>query len=248
MAPSPSRPDRTLRLLLLITTLALAARPAVAFTLRSPQVAFDSAVLQAHLDAWDGGIQANTDQVDGQVLSTALLGRIFVLELLKQSGAEFGVYAPSSAGEPAHHAIFANSSTAGSFATVRFTPDDKLVVTRFDSLAIYVGSTVYAWPGGSDFGFYAAAPGGAWYSQDARNVGRAHALTFAGTGANTSGLFECFEPRPYSPGDPGAFAGLVVFVDRTTCGPGGRPGLGATGADCTPARPSTWGSLKAHYR
>lgn len=247
MTPSEWPPRRVVAFLLLLAGLVPAATPAVAFTLRSPQVAFDSAVLQERLDAWDGGIQANTDQVDLQVLSTALLGRIFTFELLRQNGAEFGVYSPSQAGEPARFAVLAGPTAVGSVATVQFTSDGRLVVMQFDSLAIFNGSTVHAWPGGSDFGFYATGPAGTWYSQDARNAGQAHALTYAGTGVNTPNLFECFEPRAFTPGDPGAFAGLVVYVDRPTCGSGARPGFGSTRTTCTPAVTPTWGSLKVRY-
>lgn len=239
---------RLLVLRLLLAGLALAARPAHGFTLRSPQVVFDSTPLQEQLDTCDGGIRANTDQVDLQLCSTVLFGRILNFELLRRSDAEFGIYVPAPTGEPARYAVFAGSSGIGSFGIVRFLADGTLAVSQFDSLAVHLGTTIHAWPGGTEFGFYASGPGGTWYSQDARNAGRAHALTYAGTGLNHAGVFECFEPRAFDPGDAGTFTGLVVFVARATCAGVVRPGFDPTAADCTPAVESTWGALKLRYR
>jgi hypothetical protein len=241
-------PRRLIASLMLLAGIALAARPVAAYPLRSPQVIFNTASLQQELNRQDGGIQASTDQLEAQVLSTTFLGSTLIVQLLRPGGAEFGVYDPSQAGSPTRYPVFAAASDSSGFSTVHFTLDGRLVVAMFDSNAVFQGSMVFAWPGGANFGLYVAGPGGTWYSQDARNAGEPHALTYAGTGVNYYDLFECFEPRALDPTDPESFAGLVVSIERSTCGAGSRPSFGAYGTDCTPAVTSTWGRLKIVYR
>jgi hypothetical protein len=233
---------------LAVAAFAVAAGSAAAYPLRNPQVVFNSAGVQARLSTQDSGIQANTDQLELQVISFTFVGNILNVYLLASSDAEFGLYAPSQAGEPTHYPLFASGAGAWSYSTFTRTRDGQLVVTRFDSLGVYLGRSIATWPGGAEFGFYVSGPGGTWYSQDDRNSGHPHALTYAGTGVNAGGLFECLEPGPFDPGEPEAFTGLMVFVEPSTCGTASLRGLAAYGTDCSPTVSSTWGSLKVRYR
>ena len=233
-------------ILLLSGTWAAEARGA--YPLRYPQVAFNSTAVQAFLDASDGGIQAGTDQLDAQVVSFSGIAQVFVVEYLQGTGLEFGAYDPNSAGTPVRCPFFTPASAPRGVVTCRLAGDSALLVAEFDSLANLVRSASYPWAAHMKFGFYVTGPGGTWYSQDARNAGVPHALTYGGTGANTGVLYECFEPGAFDPADPGAFGGLVVGFDTSSCGtPSSRAGR-ALGVECSPTVVFTWGGLKAIYR
>lgn len=219
-----------------------------AYPLRQPQVAFNSAALQALLDTQDGGIQAATDQLDAQVTSFHYVTRTFFAEFWRGSGLEFGVYEPNSAGTPALCPLFTAAAAPRAYASCGLMGDSALFVAEFDSLANLVRTARYPWAAHMNFGFYVAGPGGTWYSQDSRNAGVPRALTYSGTGPNFGVLFECFEPGAFDPAAPGAFSRLIVSIDTSTCGsPSTRAGR-ALGVECSPTVVSTWGRLKSIYR
>jgi hypothetical protein len=213
------------------------ASAANAFTLRSPQVTFNTFQLQGYLSAWDGGINASTDQVDAQAFSTGITGNTdFTLLLKNATGTSVGVYT-STAASPVLRQIFPPGAANEWYAACHFRNTGELDVTLFDNNGVSQGSTTY--PAGAvdrnNFGFYITGSCGTWYSQDYRNSNNPQVLTYAGTGANTGEWFECFQACPYDPYTYGEYTGSVVVLESVNPKP-------------VPVAQKSWGSLKASYR
>jgi hypothetical protein len=243
-------PTASIALAILIPLLSAtwAAGTSEALPLRNPQVAFNSAGLQAFLNEWPGGIQANLDQLDAQAISLVHVTRTFSVEYLQGSGIEFGVYDPTLGGSTARFPLFTAASARGSGAVCSLAGDSALVALEFDSLGVLVRNARISWSAHGNYGFYVEGPGGTWYSQDSRNAGDPHALTYAATGVYFGSIIECFEPGEFDADNPDSFTGLIVIIEPSDCpSPSVRAGR-AFGTDCTPVVPSTWGDLKLRYR
>jgi hypothetical protein len=215
-------------------SLALAST-ASAFTLRSPQVVFNSFQLQGYLTAWDGGINANTDQVDAQAFSTGITGNTdFTLLLKNATGTAVGVY-NASAAAPTLYQIFPPGAANEWSAACHFRTTGELDVTLYDNNFVIQGTATYMGVDRTNFGFYIQGPCGLWYGQDYRNGPAPQVLTYAGTGANSGEWFECFEACPYNASSYGEFTGSVVVLESVTPKP-------------VPVSHTSWGALKAQYR
>jgi len=218
-----------------VAALAFSATVAGAFTLRAPQIVFSSVALQGNLTAWDGAINANTDQLNGQAFSTGVTGNTdFTLVLKNAGGTEIGVYNTLDA-VPALNQLFPPAAVAGWSVACHFTATGVLQATQFDQNFVNQGTVGYTGVDRTHFGFYISGPNGTWYSQDGRNLGgKAQVLTYAGTqaGGNFGEWFECFEASAYNSATS-TFTGSVVVLQSV------QP---------VPARAGTWGALKASYR
>lgn len=186
-----------------IFTLALmvSATVAHAFPLRAPQVAFPNASLQGYLNGVGESINTLTDQVDSQTFLTSVSGNTsFTLMIELAGNAPFnsiGVYNGNDpAGFPTLFQVFPGGASAGWFASAHFA-FGSLVVTLFDQNSVIQGQVGYGGVNAANFGFYIQGPAGIHYSQDYRNAGFAHVLTYAGTGQNTGDWWECFEDAPW---------------------------------------------------
>ncbi len=213
-----------------------AATAANAFTLRSPQVAFNSFMLQGYLTAWDGGINAATDQLNAQFFTTGISGNTdFTLFLKNANGSSVGVYNAATVGTPPLFELFPAAATAGYSVACHFTVTGDLSVALYDNNFNYLGTVTYNGVDRTNFGFYImnAVTGAVRYSQDARNGGLPQVLTYAGTGINYGEFFECFEVTPFDPNQFGEFTSSICVLQSVAP---------------TPTRGKTWGGLKATYR
>ncbi len=224
---------------LAIATLAavgLAASTASA-ALRSPQVTFSSASLQAYLNSVGESINVTTDQQDVQVWTSTVSGNstfTLMIELAGNAASNnIGIYNGPTIGPPALYQIFPGPASAGWFAVASFKSTGQLTVNLFDATSTLQGTTVYSGVNRNDFGFYLQGPGGLFYSQDYRNAGGVpQMLTYAGTGQNAGSWWLACEDLPYSPASSD-FDDAVLFLESVTP---------------TPAKAESWGQLKSRYR
>ena len=221
---------------LAVLALAVSVSAAGAFTLRSPQVVFSNASLQAYLNANDGGINTATDQLDAQVWASSVSGNATFTLMIELAGNaasnSIGVY---NSGAPAPlFQVFPGAASAGWFATCHFGPGGTLAVLLYDQNAVFQGQTNYAGVNRNSFGFYLMGPGGTFFSQDALNGGSPQILTYAGTGVNFGDWWECFEDLPFVQG-----GALTDFEDAVVLLQSVAP---------TPNNVTTWGHLKSLYR
>jgi len=208
---------------------------AQAYPLRAPQVVFPAAPLQGYLNGVGESINVLTDQVDAQNWITSVSGNAsFTLMIELAGNAPFngiGAYNGNDpAPAPALFQIFPAAASAGWFASAHFSAGN-LVVTLFDNNSIIMGQTFYAGVNASNFGFYISGPGGTFYSQDYRNGGLAHVLTYQGTGQNAGDWWECFEDMPWA-------AQAVDFDDAV---------LMLQSVVPTAAPTPSWGAVKGRY-
>jgi len=206
-----------------------------AYPLRAPQVVFPAAPLQTYLNGVGESINVLADQVDAQNWLTSVSGNAsFTLMIELAGNAAFnsiGVYNgndPSPA--PTLFQVFPGVASAGWFASAHFS-GGNLVVTLFDNNAVIMGQTFHAGVNAANFGFYIDGPGGVFYSQDARNGGMAHVLTYQGTGQNAGEWWECFEDMPWA-------AQAVDFDDAV---------LLLQSVVPTDVPPASWGAVKHRY-
>lgn len=221
--------------------LLVSAIPGVAhaFTLRSPQVGFDSASLQNYLNLVNPGppaINVTTDQLDAQVWTSSISGNSTFTLMIELAGNaplnNIGIYNTNDpSATPALFQLFPGAATAGWYVTAHFA-SGNLSVALFDNNGVFQGSTFYPGVDANGFGFYLQGPGGTFYSQDSRNGGNPQALTYAGSGVNFGEWWECFEDLPYT--SSGAdFDDAVLLLQSVVP---------------TPANTKTWGSVKSTYR
>lgn len=213
------------------------ATAALAFGPRIPQIAVGGASLQTYLNANDGGINVNTDQVDAQVWTSSVSGNATFTLMIELAGNaasnDIGVYNAGGPSNPPLYLIFPGAASAGWFATCHFGPGGSLIVFLYDQNAVFQGQTGYAGVNRTSFGFYLAGPGGTFYSQDARNAGgNPQVLTYLGTGRNFGDWWECFEDLPFA-GSDHDFDDAILLLQSVAP---------------TPTHGTSWGRLKSLYR
>jgi len=218
----------------------LAATSASAFTLRSPQVTFNTVPLQGYFTSISEPINAGTDQVNAQTWSTTIAGASSFTILLKGNPANsaVGVYNsldPNPVPAPANlYQVFPAGATAGWTATCFFS-GGNMSVALFDQLHMFQGSTLFTGVDQNHFSFYLSKTvlnvTTGYYGQDYRNAGSAaQVLTYAGV-RNYGDWFECFETSAYSASS--TFDGVVLDLQSVLP---------------TPTRSNSWGELKNRYR
>jgi hypothetical protein len=210
--------------------------PALAFNLRSPQVSFSSASLQAYFNGLGESINVASDQLDAQAFQSSVSDNSTFTLMIELAGNAplntIGIY-NAAAASPAFYQVFPGAAADGWFATCHFSVGGGLLVYLFDNNGVLQGSTSYSGVDRNNFGFYLQGPGGTFYSQDYRNVGGTpQALTYAGTGQNYGDWWECFEDLPYG-GQYTDFEDAILLLQSLAP---------------TPARTTSWGALKAGYR
>lgn len=224
-------------LALLVGVVAAAASTAeAAFPLRTPQVTVNpgDGSLQAYFNGIGESINVATDQLDAQTWSTTISGNstlTLMLEIASYAGQNaIGVYNGGDVA-PALYQVFPGAATPGWYAVAHFGSDGSLVVSLFDLNSVFQGQTAYAGVDRNNFGFYLQGPGGTFYSQDYRNGGVAHVLTYAGTGVNYGCWWQCIEDLPNDVSDFD-FNDAVLFVESVSPVPAGK---------------SSWGRIKSLY-
>lgn len=217
---------------------AVVASPArAAFPLRVPQITVNpgDGALQSYFNSVGENITVATDQLDAQTWSTTISGNSTLTLMLELAGLansnSIGVYNGGTVGAPVLYQVFPGAATPGWYATAHFGLGGSLVVSLFDQNAVYQGQTSYAGVDKDNFGFYLQNGTGTYYSQDYRNGGFAHVLTFAGTGVNFGSWWQCFEDLPNNSTD-WDFNDAVLFVESI---------------NPVPAAQSSWGRIKSLY-
>jgi hypothetical protein len=218
--------------------LQLTTPPAVALTLRSPQVVFNAAVLQQVFNERGDAINAYTDQLDAPKLANlsdpATADPNFTL--IRGTARAIGLYQPQAGGAPRLIELFPAGASAGAYVASQFTTTGTLRLIRYDSGYQYLGTDTYPGVARADLGFYIQGDSGPMYSEDALNGGAPQVLVYAGDASDLHDWFLCFESRPYSPYPSDEFAaGVVDMSPSGTC-------------YCVPVHTSTWGSVKLRYR
>ena len=214
------------------------ASTASAFSLRSPQIPFNTSVLQPYLNSVDGGINVTTQQLDAQTFQTSVSGNADFTLLVKltsyAAGNSIGVYNTlDQSTSPALFELFPAAAANGWYVSCHFQTNGVLAVTLFDNTGLSQGVTNYTGVDRTHFGFYLfnnsrTRP---YYTQDGRNGGP-QALTFAGTGANYGDWWLCFQDAIYI-APVSTFTGAVLELQSVIP---------------TPVLGTTWGQLKATYR
>jgi hypothetical protein len=119
----------------------------------------------------------------------------------------------------------------GWFATAHFG-GGNLTVTVFDQNAVIQGHSTYVGVNAHAFGFYLTSPSGTFYSEDYRNLGSPHVLTYEGLGLNFGDWWQCFEDSTDATANAD-FDDVILLMQS---------------AVPTPTHASTWGRLKSLYR
>jgi hypothetical protein len=184
---------------LILTIPAGAARAALP---RVPQIAFQSASLQAYLNSTGSVINVTTDQMDGQTWTSSISGNTLftlMIELTANANSNaIGVYNIDDVGAPpAMFQVFPGNAAAGWYAVASFQTSGALVVSLFNATSAFQGQVTYTGVNSQRFAFYLQGPGGTFYSEDSRNAGNANTLVFAGTGRSLGDWWLCFEDTPY---------------------------------------------------
>lgn len=215
----------------------IAVAPAQAqYAPRVPQVVFNYGSLQGYLNGLGESINVATDQVDAQVWQTGVSGNTEFTLMVELAGNaaqnNIGIYNTGDA-VPALFQVFPGAAQAGWFANVTFrNSPSRAIVTLFDFDAVIQGQTTYLNVDRTAFGFYLQNPGGTFYSQDARNGGAAHVLTYAGTGQNDGEWWQCFEDVALQSSDLD-YDDAVLLLQSVVP---------------TPTSATSWGRLKGLYR
>ncbi|HKQ58351.1 MAG TPA: hypothetical protein VJY35_10840 [Candidatus Eisenbacteria bacterium] len=211
---------------LLVASFSIAA----AFPPRDPQVVFNSADLQSGMHP----IDPLTDQLDAQVwnASSDFLTSSLLIELVRTSVTShaIGIYDTTMPASPLFN-VLPDTARVGWFAVVYFS-GGNLTVTLFDQNAIIHGQNTYPGVNANAFGFYIQGPAGTFYSQDSRNLGSPHALTYGGIGVNFHDWWECFEDST-DPTIEADFDDVILLMQQ---------------AIPTVTHRSTWGRVKSLYR
>jgi hypothetical protein len=230
----------------LLATVMLAST-ASAFSLRSPQVAFQNAALQGIFNAGrDPGVLTAIAQLDAQaftVSSTGIADFTLVIKLGSNAGLNsIGIYNANEVA-PTLFQIFPPSALADYSVHCKFFASPgpnagKLLVTLFNASGFVVGTTSFTGVNRDAFGFYlrTGPPGLTQYSQDFRNGGLPQVLSYQGTGINANDMWECFDDLPYAPA-LSLFDAVVMQVQSIV------PNQGVV-----PTSSKSWGEIKANYR
>lgn len=207
-----------------------------AFPLRAPQIVVNpgDGALQGYFNGVGEAINVATDQLDAQTWSTTISGNSTLTLMLEIAGNAWGnamgVYNGGDA-VPTLYQVLPGAATPGWHALAHFGAGGSLVVSLFDQNGVYQGQSAYAGVDKNNFGFYLQGPAGTFYSQDFRNGGNAHVLTFAGTGVNFGCWWQCFEDLPAGQSD-NDFNDAVLFVESVSP---------------VPAAQTSWGRIKSLY-
>jgi hypothetical protein len=225
-----------------ILTIVLAAAVlagSAAADLRSPQVVFSSASLQAYLNGVGENINVLTAQQEAQIWKSTVSGNSTFTLMIELTGNAalntYGIYGGAD-GVPVLAQVFPGAAMTGWFATASFRESPtRVIVNLFDANAVLLQTNTYTpGPDRNDFAFYLQGPGGTFYTQDARNAGgNPQMLTYAGTGVNFGSWWLCFEDTPFGTTDVTDFDDAVMFLES---------------ANPTPVNTTSWGQLKARYR
>ena len=223
-----------------VVALAALAAPAQA-ALRTPQIAFNSASLQARLNGFGESInvlsQQNVSLVWGSTVSTNATMTIQFELAGNPHGNEIGIAALNAAGNQVTglDPVFPSANLAsGWFAVASFRPGNLLKVNLFDPSAALITTLSYSGVNRSLFAYYVKNAGGTFNSHDGFNAdGKAHALAFAGTGQNTGCWWLTFEDASISNYANADFDDALLFMESL---------------NPTPVNHTTWGSVKARFR
>ena len=211
--------------------------PALA-ALRSPQVPVQGSLLQDYLNSVHESINVRQDQQNIQVWqATVSNSSPFTIQVEvgpKDAQLELGAYDATQSG-PLLMPLFSPDSGPGWFTVASFKLNPtRVVVSRFDQTAAFLGTHTY--PGGnrSAFGFYERGPSGTFYQEDSRNPGAAaRVLLYAGTGINSGSWWMAFERTSRVQGSNADFDDAVVFLESV---------------NVDPVQHSSWGQVKARFR
>jgi len=201
--------------------------------LRSPQVPVAGTSLQTLLNAQGQTIHVQTDQIDGPQFAGMSVGTpgslTFGVQPAAPTAVSLAVYNVGDA-SPALFQVLPGNTPAGWFATVGYESSPfRAVVSLFDNNSTPAGTTTY--PGADPFaqGFAAADANGTFYSQDTRNAGsHPRMLLFQGTGAHAGDAWLAVET-----GGNDDYSDAVYLLQFFAP---------------VPAKPTTWGRVKALFR
>jgi hypothetical protein len=217
----------------LVLALACAPRAAVAFPIRAPQIVLQPAPLQNCFNGMGESINVSTDQVPNDSWMPTLTGCDLALTIasLDTTGVSTVGFYSTSQPSPTLCPLLPSGAGAGWTCVCHFAADGSLYAVLLDQTDTFISQTKYAGLDLGHAGLYIQGPGGSWYTEDARNGGRAQVLSFQST--NYPGdVYLGFERSPYDPATS-TFASEIVRA-QPICG--------------DPARRPTWGQLKARYR
>jgi len=225
--------------LLALAVLAVAG-PAHA-ALRVPQIAFNSASLQARLNGFGESINVLTQQQNGLVWGSTVSNNSTLTIQFELAGNphqdSFGVAALNATGNAVTglDQVFPPSGLSnGWFAVASFRTGGILIVNLFDPSAVLQGSVTYTGVNRSLFAYYIQNPGGTFYSHEGFNSdAKIHVMPFAGTGQNTGAWWVSWEDAPISNYASSDFDDALVFMESL---------------NPTPVNRASWGSLKARFR
>ncbi len=223
------------------------AMPVHEFQLRSPQVPVHSTDLELLLFSRLERLAVARDQVDAELLQADVfqspsLDLLLEVRLVQANGRASGVY-DGHATLPGLMPVFPDTAEAEWFALVDFRQDPRgVTVLLFDEQLTLLSTTSY--PGGdrSAIGIFGTGPGGAFYSQDARNSGASpQVLFFCGTDQYRGGWWVAGEDRSPGGGPEADFDDVVWYVE------GGLSG-DVQGGGLTSVHHASWGQVKARFR
>ena len=223
-----------------VVALAVLGVPAQA-ALSVPQIAFNSAALQARLNGFGESINVLTQQQDGFVWGSTISTNSTMtiqFELAgNPDGNEIGIAALDGSGTivTGLDPLFPSANLAtGSFAVASFRPGNVLKVNVFDASAALLTTLSYTGVDRTLFAYYIKNAGGTFNSHMGFNAdGKEHALAFAGTGENTGCWWLAWEDVTIASYAGADFDDALVFMESL---------------NPTPVSRTTWGSVKARFR
>ena len=225
--------------LTVLVALATSSAPAQA-VLRVPQIPFASAALQSRLNGQGESINVLTQQQDGLVWRTTVSGNSALTIQFDLGGniadAEMGIAKLNATGNAITGlaTVFPSVADNGWFAVASFRPGGVLIVNLFNQSAAQIGTMNYTGVNGALFAYYLKTATSTFYSHDGFNPdGKAHALTYAGTGQNAGCWWQCWEDQTIANYSGADFDDAIVFMEAL---------------NPTPVSHSTWGNVKARFR
>jgi hypothetical protein len=225
--------------LTVLVAIAATSAPAAAAP-RVPQIPFASAALQSRFNGLGETINVLTQQQDGLVWGTTVSGNstfTIQFDLAGNIGdSEMGIAKLNATGNAVTGlaTVFPVVADNGWFAVASFRPGGVLIVNLFNQNAIVVGNMSYTGVNGALFGYYLTTGPNTFYSHDGFNSdGKAHALTYAGTGQNAGCWWQAWEDAPIANYSDADFEDALVFMESL---------------NPTPVSRSTWGQVKARFR